>query len=174
MSLIRRKNSGDAWETVVDVGDGAEPIEPISVELTTDPDTFAVESEVYDLGGVMNSVVLSVELVAYDADGETLGHADGEGNIDVGWSFLASMDGVHFGPLPSAITSLYDSSFGPPRVNPADDGFLTTVGDPYAVGAMALRFFKFEVHVDDFDSGDLYTGSNHPTITVLFGLVPLP
>jgi hypothetical protein len=168
MSIERRKAPGAAWNTVD--ATSAQTFDPISVELTTDPDTFIVESEVYDLGNVVNTATMSAELVSFVEDGETVGHAMGEGNIDPNYIFLTSADGVHFGTV---VTTFIADAF-PPNVDPADDAYLTTPGDPAEVSRLVLRYFRFHLNIDTVDDGELYAGTNHPTVTVLFGLRPLP
>jgi hypothetical protein len=146
--LVRRKRAGEAWETIPDPDAPGGNIQ--TATISTDPDTFT-GTHTLDLVAGASAMRYEVVITALDGDGETFGSNSGDLILEVIAS--TSDDQVTWGnPASGAVLFVH------PDMNVLD---ATTL-----IVSMAARYVRVVVNVTDFDSGDPYSGPNHPTATV--------
>ena len=149
--IIRKKETGQAWETVPYVSGGSQPFK--SETGTTDPNTFDL-IETFDVGAA-GLVVLAMTVVALDGDGETFG--SGLGEIGAAFAPESSPDGLVW----TSVVGIVISS------DLDNNGTAITVGQFYS--AMYGTFLKGRGLANIVNSdGTPYGGVNHPTATVRF------
>lgn len=156
MTLVRRKEPGQAWETEADTGGGSGPVAD-SATFTTDADAFE-GSHVFDLGGPA-VVSATLTLTAEVADGETFGEGDGEisGTVFV----VSSSDGEvqdeiepNTGPMQALAPQLVN-------VNQATQ----------IITRVTSRYLIVRLDIDEAPDFNLYAGPNHPTMTVRIDII---
>lgn len=161
--LIRRKQSGEAWETAVDTGGGSGP-DTQSQEVTTDPDTFTSENFEFDLGAGPHVIAITFEAISFDPDGETPGADPGQISVEcatVSGVFETSNDGVNW----HAGSVAFQIQLPDPPGNRGSD-ILLGAGDTILYPAYCLRYIRGHIEIWDTFGGQIYSGSNHPTATV--------
>jgi hypothetical protein len=112
--------------------------------VTTDPDTF-LASHVFDLGRSVGASYLTVTLLSFDADGETIDPETG----------IVALFAVDWNT---------DAGFTAPTTGPMNAGNeIVDVGDADYLGAVIPRYLRVSASILDKNTGDLYAGANHPT-----------
>ena len=148
--LIRRKRPGEPWETAEEPSGGSQP-QTQTHTFTTDADTFHGEC-VFDFGHATVATVVAT-LTAFTGDGETLGSAPGQIQLQLGGA--GSFDGITF---PAGIGS---SPF--PSSNNGD--VEVALNTPVSGYEATPRYLKITGDWVD-DSFIPYAGANHPFGTV--------
>jgi hypothetical protein len=143
-------------------GGGSQP-QTLTLDLTTDPDTFLINWE-HDFGKV-TPLFVSIVVLALDGDGETWGTGMGEISALISGppgGFQAQRDDAPTVPGWTTLVSAFKVYSGS-----AIDTF-DTVGQYAAFTYLCPQCLRFPPDawgiVDE--NGDPYAGANHPTATV--------
>lgn len=142
--------------------------------LTTDSDTFDV-SHIFDLGGNVHTVLVTMTCVSVVADGETFGTDAGQLVAEVYTPILGIYPGTSLSGTPGEFVKSNNGQNGSvPDVWLGDaasnwfDGGIVAPGQSLSFAFISFRYLLLGAKLFVARNGDDYEGANHPTMTVRF------